>query len=77
MSFRIACVVFVLLTFSSSLLLRLKGFLVGNVVDPGGAVIAGANVKITNTAIVTRDTVSGPDRPFVWMRLILALIELR
>ena len=66
MSFRIACVVFVLLTFSSSLLAQTsKGFLVGNVVDPGGAVIAGANVKITNTSTgVTRDTVSGPDGTF-------------
>lgn len=69
MSFRIACIVFVLLTFSSSLLAQTsKGFLVGNVFDPSGAVIAGANAKITNTSTgVTRDTVSGADgtfRPF-------------
>ena len=66
MSFRIACVVFVLLAFSSSLLAQTsKGFLVGNVVDTSGAVIAGANVKITNTSTgVTRDTVSGPDGTF-------------
>ena len=66
MSFRIACVIFVLLTFGSSLLAQTsKGFLVGNVFDPGGAVIVGANVKITNTSTgVTRDTVSGADGTF-------------
>ena len=65
-SFRIVCVVFVLLTFSSSLLAQTsKGFIVGNVFDPGGAVIAGANIKITNTSTgVTRDVVSGSDGTF-------------
>lgn len=66
MSFRIACIAFVLLTFSSSVLAQTsKGFLVGNVSDPNGAVISGANVKITNTSTgVTRDTVSGSDGTF-------------
>ena len=66
MSFRIVCIVFLLLTLSSSLSAQTsKGFLVGNVVDPGGAVIAGAIVKITNTSTgVTRDTVSGSDGTF-------------
>lgn len=66
MSFRIACVVFILLTFGSSLSAQTsKGFLVGNVFDPGGAVIAGASVKITNTSTgVTRDTMSGSDGAF-------------
>lgn len=39
-----------------------KGFIVGNVLDPGGATITGASVKITNVATgVTRDTVSQSD----------------
>ncbi|HJU56005.1 MAG TPA: carboxypeptidase regulatory-like domain-containing protein [Pyrinomonadaceae bacterium] len=42
-----------------------KGFVVGTVVDPNGAAIAGATVKITNTQTgVSRDTVSQDDGSF-------------
>ncbi len=42
-----------------------KGFVVGTVVDPNGAAIAGAAVKITNTQTgVSRDTVSQDDGSF-------------
>ncbi|HYG80972.1 MAG TPA: carboxypeptidase regulatory-like domain-containing protein, partial [Pyrinomonadaceae bacterium] len=42
-----------------------KGFVVGTVVDPNGAAIAGAAVKITNTETgVSRDTVSQDDGSF-------------
>ncbi|HWT04107.1 MAG TPA: carboxypeptidase regulatory-like domain-containing protein [Pyrinomonadaceae bacterium] len=42
-----------------------KGFVVGTVVDPNGAAIAGATVKITNTETgVSRDTVSQDDGSF-------------
>jgi hypothetical protein len=66
MGFRIACVVLMLLTLGSSVLAQTsKGFFVGNVFDPSGAVIAGANVRITNTSTgVTRETTSGSDGSF-------------
>src|SRR5215207_3418852 len=39
-----------------------KGFIVGSVVDPNGAAVAGATVKITNRDTgATRDTVSQAD----------------
>jgi outer membrane receptor protein involved in Fe transport len=39
-----------------------KGFIVGNITDPNGAVVANATVKITNTETgVTRETVSQRD----------------
>src|SRR5712691_1160654 len=42
-----------------------KGFVVGNVVDPNGAVIVGANVKITNVSTgISRETVSASDGSF-------------
>lgn len=42
-----------------------KGFVVGTVIDPNGAAIAGATVKITNTQTgVSRDTVSQDDGSF-------------
>ncbi len=42
-----------------------KGFIVGNVVDPNGAVIVGATVKITNVSTgVSRETVSADDGGF-------------
>src|SRR5512145_1231067 len=57
---------FMLLAFSSSLYAQTsKGFVVGNIVDPNGAVIVGANVKITNINTgVSRDTVSASDGSF-------------
>ena len=63
---RIASIVFILLIVSSTHLAQTsKGFLVGNVADPSGAVIEGANVKITNTnSGVTRETVSATDGSF-------------
>lgn len=42
-----------------------KGFVVGNIVDPNGAVIVGANVKITNVSTgVSRETISSSDGSF-------------
>jgi len=42
-----------------------KGIIVGNIVDPNGAVIVGAAVKITNVSTgVTRDSVSTADGSF-------------
>lgn len=42
-----------------------KGFVVGNITDPNGAVIVGANVKITNASTgVSRETVSASDGSF-------------
>lgn len=42
-----------------------KGFVVGNITDPNGAVIVGANVKITNSSTgVSRETVSASDGSF-------------
>jgi hypothetical protein len=41
-----------LLVFSSGLFGQTSKFVVGDVVDPNGAVIAGANVKITNANTV-------------------------
>ncbi len=63
---RITSVVFILLAVGFSALAQTsKGFVVGNVFDPSEAVIAGADVKITNTSTgVTRTTVSGSDGSF-------------
>ena len=65
-SFRMAALVFVLLVFASQLLAQTsKGFLVGNVFDPSGAVVVGAQVKITNTSTgTTRETISAADGSF-------------
>lgn len=42
-----------------------KGFIVGNITDPNGAVIVGASVKITNVSTgVSRETVSASDGSF-------------
>ncbi len=42
-----------------------KGFIVGNITDPDGAVIVGASVKITNASTgVSRETVSSSDGSF-------------
>jgi hypothetical protein len=42
-----------------------KGFIVGNVIDPNGAIIAGATVKITNASTgISRETVSEADGSF-------------
>ncbi len=39
-----------------------KGFLIGNISDPSGAAVAGATVKITNTATgFTREVTAGGD----------------
>src|SRR4051794_24669744 len=39
-----------------------KGIVVGTVKDPNGAIVSGANVKITNTKTgVARDTVTTPE----------------
>ncbi|HEX6731685.1 MAG TPA: TonB-dependent receptor, partial [Pyrinomonadaceae bacterium] len=66
MTSRIATIVFILFIVSSTCLAQTsKGFVVGNVVDPSGAVIEGANVKITNAnSGITRETVSAPDGSF-------------
>ena len=63
---RIASLVLILLTAGFSALAQTsKGFVVGNVFDPSEAVVAGADVKITNTSTgVTRTTVSGSDGSF-------------
>jgi len=65
-NFRIASAILMLLVFSSGLFGQTsKGFVVGEVVDPNGAVIAGANVKITNANTgVSRETVTAPDGSF-------------
>jgi len=65
-NFRIASAILMLLAVSSCLLAQTsKGFLVGDVIDPNGAVIVGANVKITNTSTgVSRETVSASDGSF-------------
>ena len=42
-----------------------KGFVIGNITDPTGAVIVGANIKITNASTgVSRETVSAFDGSF-------------
>lgn len=63
---RITSVVFILLAVGFSALAQTsKGFVVGNISDPNEAVIAGAEVIITNTSTgVTRNTVSGSDGSF-------------
>ena len=65
-SFRMASVVFILLVVGSNLLAQTsKGFLTGDVIDPTGAVIVGASIKITNTKTgVTRETGSSADGSF-------------
>jgi hypothetical protein len=65
-NFRIASAIFMLLAVGSCVFGQTsKGFLVGNVVDPNGAVIVGANVKMTNTSTgVSRETVSTSDGSF-------------
>jgi len=63
---RFTSVVFILLAVGFSALAQTsKGFVVGNVFDPNEAVIAGAEVIITNASTgVTRNTVSGSDGSF-------------
>ena len=63
---RITSIVFILLAVGFSALAQTsKGFVVGNISDPNEAVIAGAEVIITNTSTgVTRNTVSGSDGSF-------------
>lgn len=65
-NFRIVVVLSILLAFGSSVFAQTsKGFVVGTVTDPNGAVIAGANVKITNVSTgVSRETVSASDGSF-------------
>jgi len=65
-SFRMGSIFFVLLAIGSGVLAQTsKGFLVGNVFDPTGAVIVGANVKLTNSSTgTTRETVSASDGSF-------------
>jgi len=42
-----------------------KGFVVGDVVDPTGAALVGATIRVTNASTgVTRETMSGPDGTF-------------
>ncbi|MCI0665015.1 MAG: carboxypeptidase regulatory-like domain-containing protein [Acidobacteria bacterium] len=59
-TFRLAIAIASLLALSAIVLAQSsKGVLVGTVTDPTGSVIAGATVKVTNTATnVTRETVS-------------------
>jgi len=59
----IACTVLTLLACAPTALGQTsKGFVVGNITDPNGAAIAGATIKITNTATgVTRETTSQTD----------------
>ncbi|HET6889921.1 MAG TPA: TonB-dependent receptor, partial [Pyrinomonadaceae bacterium] len=65
-NFRIVAAFLMSLALGSSLFAQTsKGFLVGNIVDPNGAVIVGANVKITNVSTgVSRETVSASDGSF-------------
>ena len=65
-SFSMASIIFVLLAIGPTLLAQTsKGFVVGNVFDPSGAVIVGANIKITNSSTgATRETVSASDGSF-------------
>jgi hypothetical protein len=65
-NFRIVVVLSILLAFGSSVFAQTsKGFVVGTVTDPNGAVIVGANVKITNISTgVSRETVSASDGSF-------------
>jgi hypothetical protein len=63
---RVAVTVVVLLVLTASALAQTsKGFLVGNIVDPDGAVIVGATVKVTNRSTgASRETVSAADGSF-------------
>jgi Carboxypeptidase regulatory-like domain/TonB-dependent Receptor Plug Domain len=65
-NFKILSAILILLLIGSNLLAQTsKGFLVGNVTDPSGAVIAGATIKITNTSTgITRETTSTSDGSF-------------
>lgn len=65
-NFRIASALFILLVLGSSVVAQTsKGFLVGNIVDPNGAVIEGASVKMTNVSTgISRETVSASDGSF-------------
>lgn len=61
----IATLLISLLLSSSVLGQTSKGFVVGNILDPNGAVIVGANIKITNISTgASRDTVSASDGSF-------------
>jgi hypothetical protein len=61
----VATFLFSLLVCSSVFGQTSKGFIVGNITDPDGAVIVGANVKIVNVSTgVSRETVSTSDGSF-------------
>ena len=64
--FRLIAIALVILAFTSSAFAQTsKGFLVGNIADQNGAVVAGAAIKVTNIATgVIRATVSGADGSF-------------
>lgn len=63
LKYLITCAIFLVLVIVPTTMAQTsKGFVVGNVTDPNGAAIAGANIKITNTATgVTRETISQQD----------------
>jgi hypothetical protein len=62
----LATAILVLFVLSATALAQTsKGFVVGTVVDPNGAVVAGATVRIINTATgTTRETISQSDGSF-------------
>ena len=61
----IAIAAMILALTSSALAQTSKGFFVGNISDPNGALVSGAVVKITNASTgVTRETVSTDDGSF-------------
>jgi Carboxypeptidase regulatory-like domain len=64
--FVLAAIALVTLALTSSVFGQTsKGFFVGSVFDPNGAVVAGATVKITNSGTgVTRETISTDDGTF-------------
>ena len=65
-TFRLVAIALATLALTSSAFAQTsKGFFVGNIADPNGAVVAGAVVKITNAGTgVTRETVSTDDGSF-------------
>jgi Carboxypeptidase regulatory-like domain len=65
-SFRLIAIALVSLALTTSVFAQTsKGFFVGNIVDPNGAAVAGAVVKIINAGTgVTRETVSTADGSF-------------
>ena len=65
-SFRVVAIALVALALTSSAFAQTsKGFFVGNVMDPNGAAVTGAVVKIINAGTgVTRETVSTDDGSF-------------